>query len=217
VFLDDPNRVLYELEKAIDIALSPRMGPVWIDIPSDIQVAVPNNLFKYTKKIVSNYVPAHRLITDAIQESSRPLILAGNGIHLSNTRKEFRNFIERNNIPFVSTYLGRDIVEESHSLNIGAIGIKGSRAGNFAMQNCDLLLIMGCSLNATHMGYDEAQFSPLSKKIMIDIDENEYLKSSVYIDKLIKTDLAIFFSECSAISKAQDNFRDWMANETYTA
>jgi acetolactate synthase-1/2/3 large subunit len=78
-------------------------------------------------------------------------------------------------------------------LFIGSIGIKGSRAGNFAIQNCDLLLVLGCSLNCSHTGYDEKLFSPNSYKVMIDIDKNEYLKNTVKIDKFIESDLGDFF------------------------
>jgi acetolactate synthase-1/2/3 large subunit len=181
------------LDFAIETALDGRMGPVWLDIPSDIQHAkLPENYKTHTKK-QSNSPQQSFNILDLISNAKRPLIVAGNGIHLSNSREAFSNFIHKHNIPFVSSYLAIDLVPFEDPLSIGSIGIKGSRAGNFAIQNCDLLLILGCSLNCSHTGYDERLFSPNSYKIMVDIDKNEYSKDTVKIDKFIETDLGDFF------------------------
>jgi len=89
--------------------------------------------------------------------------------------------------------VARDYTEDSHPLNIGAVGIKGSRAGNFAMQNADLLLILGSSLGASVIGYDPKQFSPASYKIMIDQDINELKKDIVAIDEKYNINLVKFF------------------------
>jgi len=197
VVIENPEDIKYELQKAIHLATSDRPGPVWIDIPSDIQTALmPKNLKEYKPEEKQKYLTtAYSTFKDIYGTSNRPIILAGNGIHLSNTRDLFKNFIEYHNIPFVSTYLGRDLIDFNHPLNLGAIGIKGTRAANFAMHYSDLLLILGCSLNATHMGYDEQQFAPYSYKIMIDIDKNEILKTTVKIDRSFTIDLRIFFDE----------------------
>jgi len=197
VVIESPDQVKYELQKAIYIATNDRPGPVWIDIPSDIQTA---EMLVESKDFVAepykNYLTSvYSAFKTYLDNSNRPIILAGNGIHLSNTREVFKDFIEHHNIPFVSSYLGSDLVEYEHPLNLGAIGIKGTRAANFAMHYCDLLLILGCSLNATHMGYDEKQFSPYSTKIMIDIDINETSKSIIEIDRIYNIDLRRFFDE----------------------
>ena len=181
------------LDHAIHQALSGRMGPVWLDIPSDVQHAeIPENYNIYQKTDDIKKEVSYEIF-DLLKSAKRPLILAGYGIHLSNSRKEFQEFVEKLNIPVVSSYLAIDLIPYENPLYIGTIGIKGSRAGNFAIQNCDLLLILGCSLNCSHTGYDESLFSPNSYKIMVDIDENEYHKDTVKIDSFIHSDLGDFF------------------------
>lgn len=194
-FLEDPTKVPYELSKAIDIALSDRKGPVWLDIPSDVQTFIlPDTFDTYESKEQSPAkINVNEIIEAEIKSHSRPLVLAGNGIHLSNTRQQFKHFLEKYDLPFVSTYLGRDLLSHDHPLNIGTVGVKGTRAANFIMQNCDLLIILGCSLNPTHVGYDEKQFVPNAKKIMIDIDSAEYTKGTVKINDYYKMNLKHFF------------------------
>lgn len=197
-FIDDVKRIPFCLDKAIYEAQAPRMGPCWLDIPSDIQHSVinvdstypvftPNNLNKDNPK----QQLAH--VVSLLSKFNRPLVLAGYGITLSNSISEFTSFIENYNIPVVSTYMGADILGYEHPLYIGTIGIKGSRAGNFAIQNCDLLIILGSSLNCSHTGYDEKLFSPNSYKIMVDVDCNEFKKDTIQINEFINLDLKQFF------------------------
>ena len=194
-FVEKAENIPYELDFAINEALSGRMGPVWLDIPSDVQHAeIPKVYKKFVPK--TEKIPKEKFnIQKILSKYSRPLVLAGYGITLSDTQKEFRNFIEKYQLPFVTTYLGIDIIEYEHILNMGTIGIKGSRAGNFAVQNCDLLLIMGCSLNCSHTGYDESLFAPKSYKIMIDIDINEFKKGTIKIDKFLNINIKDFLNE----------------------
>jgi acetolactate synthase-1/2/3 large subunit len=195
--IESVDEVAYELDYAINEALSGRMGPVWLDIPSDIQHAqMPENYKKFEFKSINVKNNELSNVLNIIKQYNRPLVLGGYGVVLSKTNKDFKNFIEQNNLPFVTTYLGIEILGYEHPLNIGTIGIKGSRSGNFAIQNCDLLLILGCSLNCSHTGYDENLFSPKSYKIMVDIDKNEYNKfNDNKIDKFIQMDLKDFFNE----------------------
>lgn len=195
--IENANDVPYELDKAIHIALSGRMGPVWLDIPSDIQHAeiditqcklfIPDSPSNNSTITIKDLLPI-------IESYDRPLILAGYGITLSNSKQLFKRFVESHQIPTVTSYLGIDILGHRHPLHLGTIGIKGSRAGNFAIQNCNLLLILGCSLNCSHTGYDEKLFSPHSYKIMVDIDDNEHKKNTIKIDKYINTDLNYFLN-----------------------
>ena len=193
--VESASDIPYELDLAINTALSGRMGPVWLDIPSDIQhdkIPLEYKKFIPTKTSSSNDKFNH--LDDIINKYTCPLILAGYGIVLSNTQHKFKNIIEKYQIPVVTSYLGIDILGHNHPLNLGTIGIKGSRAGNFALQNCNLLIILGCSLNCSHTGYDEKLFSPNSYKIMVDIDKNEYLKNTIKIDRFIETNLNDFLS-----------------------
>ena len=196
VFIDRPEDVCYELQKAIYVATSYRKGPVWIDIPSDVQSAqMPENPRTYDFELNAASISPEVAETykTLLNKASRPIILAGYGIRQSDTVEQFKSFIEQYNIPYVSTYGARDYTEFNHPLNIGAVGIKGSRAGNFAMQNADLLLILGCSLNSSVIGYDPAQFSPKSYKILIDVDHNELEKNIIQVDKKCYTSLDKFF------------------------
>lgn len=181
------------LKEAIEKALSPRMGPVWVDIPSDIQHAYidyPSNFsFDFNHNYGSTLINLSKL-----KSAKRPLVLAGYGVYLSGQSEAFKKFIEKNNLPFVTSYLGIDLLPYEHDLNLGSIGIKGSRAGNFAIQNCDYLLILGCSLNCSHTGYDEKLFSPNSYKTQIDIDNNEFKKNKINIDEFFECDLGVFFN-----------------------
>lgn len=196
-FIESVEEVAYELKKAIYIATSGRKGPVWLDIPSNIQTAemtFDNWKTFYPEDDIPIFTKEDIItIKHELNKSSRPLILAGNGIIQSQSKRQFATFIEKYQIPFVTTYGARDLMTSDHPLNIGAIGIKGSRSGNFALTNCDLLLILGCSLNSSHIGYDPKQFSPKSKKIYLDCDKNELKKNIINIDLSINGTLQEFF------------------------
>lgn len=209
-FVEQPTEIAYVLGKAIYEATTWRAGPVWIDIPSDIQVAelpndYPNNHLQFEPPVdninffLKKWAKWHGdrsdmiSILDKISTAARPIILAGQGIKQSNNISNFKSFIESINIPFVSTYGARDLLPYDHLLNIGAIGIKGSRAGNFAMQSSDLIITMGCSVNASHIGYDHNLWAPYAYKICIDVDANELEKKFVKWNSTLICDLTHFF------------------------
>lgn len=225
-FVDSPRHIASELEKAIKLAVSGRPGPVWIDIPADVQVsqmpkftngdpafadadgypllvingANGNGITAYNAR---EHWFAQRAIA-ALEGSERPIILAGQGIKQSNTVDEFRWFIEHFRVPYVSTYGARDIVPYDHPLNIGAIGIKGSRAGNFAMQSCDTILVLGSSVNASHTGYDPGQWTPLARtRLVLDIDADEMHKGTTRWDLTVQGDLRGFFAAARSIADDQ--------------
>jgi acetolactate synthase-1/2/3 large subunit len=193
-FIMSPDEVAYRLQEAVWRATTGRPGPVWIDIPGDVQVAqMPENPSQFQPPASTLKSWDYSLIKDLLSKAERPVVLAGYGIRQANVVDNFVKFIEKYQIPYVSTYGARDYTENSHLLGIGAVGIKGSRAGNFAMQNADLLLILGSSLNASVVGYDPKQFSPASTKILVDIDWNEVNKDIVPIDHKYNDYLENFF------------------------
>lgn len=193
-FIDRADDVAYTLQYAVKLAQQGRPGPVWIDIPSDIQTAVmPGDYQPYQDTFSNPPVPDLTAVKEALSRAERPVVLAGYGIRQSSTVREFIEFVERYRIPYVGTYGARDYAAHSHPLNVGTVGQRGSRAGNFAMQNADLLLILGSSLGASVIGYDPQQFSPASFKIMVDCDSDEMNKDIIKIHSKIKTDLADFF------------------------
>jgi acetolactate synthase-1/2/3 large subunit len=200
VLITSVDDVAYELDKAIDIATTGRPGPVWIDVPGNIQTAqMPDSYKKYISVDNSASVPVNvmkQAFNDLILPAVRPLIVAGAGISMSQSENLFLEFAEKYNIPFVTTFRTRDLVESEHYLNVGMIGIKGNRAANFAMQNADLLLILGSSMNVSHIGYDDKTFSPHSKKIMVDIDSSELKKDIITVDAPIKANVRDFLNIC---------------------
>ena len=182
------------LQQALYVAQDGRPGPVWIDIPGNIQTAQMPNEYE-------EFIPPSKSITSfdyadiqvKLNEAKRPIVLAGYGIRQAKCVDEFVQFVEKYQIPFVSTFGGVDYTITDHPLSIGAIGIKGSRSGNFAITNADLLLVLGSSLPGSAIGYDPKQFSPGSYKIVVDIDSDELKKDIVKIDKPINVDLKEFF------------------------
>jgi acetolactate synthase I/II/III large subunit len=193
-FVDNVQDVAYTIQYAVHLATTGRPGPVWIDIPGDVQTAqMPENYREYTATKLVETLPDYGRVKEAIAKAERPIVLAGYGIRQSNTVDDFVKFIEHYQIPYVSTYGARDYTADNHKLSIGAVGIKGSRAGNFAMQNADLLIILGSSLGSSVIGYDPVQFSPGSYKIIVDLDVNELKKDIVKINEKYNVDLEKFF------------------------
>lgn len=218
VLIEDVNDVAYELDKAIHIATSDRPGPVWIDVPGNIQTAkMPDNPRRFYPEKTKENIPKELIISalnDIIFKSKRPVVIAGGGINISNSNDLFRQFIECYNIPFVTNFLTRDLIEYDHPQNIGMWGIKGNRSANFAVQNSDCLIVLGSSMNVTHIGYDEKTFSPYSKKIVIDIDKDELKKDIFKIDVSINGNVKDFLR--IAIDKQQKlNITEWTDKCSY--
>ena len=175
--VDDVEEVVQEALKA---ATTGRPGPVWIDIPMDIQ---------------GKQMPVFSL-EDEIKKAERPLILAGGGISCAGiSREEFREYVKEAKIPVVTTYNSVDLIESDDPYFVGRVGVKGTRAGNFAMQNCDLLLVLGSRLPVPVSGYNYKTFARDAKVIVVDIDKQEHSKNTVKIDKFIHSDLKDFLNE----------------------
>ena len=165
------------VEEALKQVTSGRPGPVWIDIPMDIQ-----------GKEIEPFS-----LEDELKKAKRPLILAGGGVNCAGIgRDEFRDFVRKIKIPVVTTFNAVDIIESDNEYFVGRVGVKGTRAGNFAMQNCDLLLVLGSRLSVPATGYNYNTFAREAKVIVIDIDKKEHSKNTVKIDKFIHKDLRDF-------------------------
>ena len=193
-FVTDPSEVAYTMQQAVYLATAGRPGPVWVDIPGDIQLTqMPENPSQFQPTITETVHHDYADVKKILLTAQRPVVLAGYGIRQSGLVDEFVEFVEKYNIPYVSTYGARDYTANEHPLSIGAVGQRGSRAGNFAMQNADLLLILGSSLNASVVGYDPKQFAPASIKVLVDTDWNELHKNIVKIDHKCQDSLDNFF------------------------
>ena len=193
-FVVDPLEVAYTMQQAVYLATTGRPGPVWVDIPGDIQLTqMPENPSQFQPSITETVHHDYTDVKKMLLNAQRPVVLAGYGIRQSGLVDKFVEFVEKYNIPYVSTYGARDYTANEHPLSIGAVGQRGSRAGNFAMQNADLLLILGSSLNASVVGYDPKQFAPASIKVLVDTDWNELHKNIVKIDHKYQDSLDNFF------------------------
>ena len=203
-----PEEIIKTLDLAYKKCVSDRMGPVWVEIPLDIQNShleiLENNIvnqqkIQLTEEIKLDNKIDYNFILNKINKSSKPLFVIGNGIWLSKTENLFEEILEKTQIPVVASWLGKDIINNDNPLYIGDIGILGERPANFAIQKCDLLIVLGCRLTITQIGYDYKNFSKESYKIMVDIDNNEIEKKIINIELKINEDLYIFLNSLNSL------------------
>lgn len=203
--LNEPQDILYELEKMAFLARSGRPGPVWLDVPLDVQGATVDveSLRHYTPDPGQEIPPAptaHDIgaLQQRLAKAQRPVIIAGNGIRLGGAENEFRSFVERAKIPVVFSYLSVDLLSSDHPQYVGRLGIKGDRAGNFAVQNADLVISIGCHLSVALTGFEYEMFAREADLVVVDIDSEEHRKNTVKIDQFIHSDVNEFFAAYSA-------------------
>lgn len=176
--IENPNSIKYELEKAFNICMEARPGPVVLDIPMDIfrsQININEiNSYNHTK-IDDNdgYQYYANLILDELIISRKPVILLGNGVNISNTSTLIRDLIEKLRIPVVTSMIAVDTIESSSPYSFGFIGAYGHRAANFIVSQSDLIVSLGSRLDCRQTGSDTNQFAPNSKIIRVDIDSEE--------------------------------------------
>jgi acetolactate synthase-1/2/3 large subunit len=195
VMITQPNTIAYHLEKAFYLCENERPGPVWLDIPLDIQGSYINGdeleHFDPSELGCSSEVD-YKIFEQYLKESKRPIVIVGYGVHLANAREEFVKFIEKYQLPTTFTYLGIDLLPSDHPLYVGRLGTKGDRAGNFAVQNSDLIISLGSSLSVSVTGFRYDTFAREAKKVVIDIDKNEHKKNTINIDCEINADVKKF-------------------------
>ena len=197
VMINNPNEIKFHLEKATFLAQNGRPGPVWLDIPLDVQGALinPEKLKEFSKselELPYKTEPVNdeiELLNSLLTKSKRPIIIAGQGIRLAKDVNHFTKFVEKNNIPVVASRLGINILPSDHKNFIGRIGTKGDRAGNFAMQNADLIVAMGSRLAVSSTGHEYSLFAREAKVVVVDIDPIEHKKNTVQIDHFINADI----------------------------
>lgn len=203
MIIKEPATIRYHLEKAVHLARTGRPGPVWIDIPLDVQAAMINesDLPGFDSDEVEQPMdPAvlqhdiHAAI-ELLNSSERPVILAGNGIRLGKGQQEFLRLIEIFKIPVLTTWKAIDLLPESHWLFVGRPGSVGQRGANFSLQNSDCFLCIGARLDFGQTGYNHQNFARSAKKIMVDIDPAEIGKMKTRIDIPIVTDSKSFLQE----------------------
>ena len=191
----DPEMILYELSKALYLSKKGRPGPVWIEIPMDVQAAliVEDSLGEYPEFEYGS--TDQRYAIDIIREKKKPVFLVGQGVRMGDAIEAMLVVAEGCDIPIVTTYLGIDCLEYEHPNNIGPVGIKGTQGGNLAMQNADLLICVGTSMHQTVTGYDFSRFAPNAEIIIVNPDISSIRTEVLKRTRCVKPDAYMFFKE----------------------
>lgn len=219
VQIKEPEDIRYELEKAAAIAANGRPGPVWIDIPLDIQAMQVNvdELPGYDPAAIPEYPVKDSDITKTIEllnQAERPVVLVGHGIRLGHAVKEARELYNYLGVPVLTSWNGVDLIEEEHPLYYGRPGSVGHRAANFIQQTADFVLTIGSRLNLLNTGYNYESFLANANHVMVDIDENEMNKKSVHPQLKVVCD-AKSFLEAMLARKDEIQKKDrtkWLAH-----
>ena len=215
VIIMEPESIRYHLEKAVYLAKTGRRGPVWIDIPLDVQASMID------ESVLKGFIPGKeglgldsgskrdllkkkvRKVIDILNKAERPVIFAGNGIRLGDAIPEFKELIKILNIPVLTTWKSIDFLPESHELYMGRPGVVGQRGANFTQQNSDCLLIIGARLDLPQTAFNHKNFAREAKKIMVDIDQSEIKKMQMPIEVPIVADAKDFLKEMLAQLRKQ--------------
>jgi acetolactate synthase-1/2/3 large subunit len=214
--ITDPNSINFYLEKAYHISKSGRPGPVFLDIPADIQNAQidEKKILKYSYKESKTFFPIEKklnIIVQKLKQSKRPLIHLGHGVKLSKSQKILKSFFSKYKIPFVVTWNADDVISSSHKMYFGKPGQFGERGSNFIVQNCDFYLSIGTRLPYMVTGYNPNDFASKAKfKAMVDIDKNELKKNDIKLNLKVESDANYFLKKLFYKLKKYDSDPDWI-------
>ncbi len=193
----EPKEIKYHLDRAVYEATTGRKGPVWLDIPMNVQASMIDE--DELAEFVPTKAPVYDLkleeIVSRLNTAQRPLIIAGHGIRLAGQIDNFKKLLEKLQIPVVTTFNGFDMLEADNPYYAGRIGTIGQRAGNFTLQNADLVLCLGTRNNIRQASYNWENFAKNAFKIVVDIDKAELDKPTVSPDLAVNADLAEFIPE----------------------
>jgi acetolactate synthase-1/2/3 large subunit len=215
--VDEPQRIRICLEEAVWRATHGRKGPVWVDIPLDVQGAEidPTTLAAF---IAPDGPPvnadlirsASRKTIEILKQSKRPVVLVGNGVRHADSIQLFISWIEQIGIPVLTTWKALDFLPDCHPLYVGRPGAVGQRAANFAQQKSDAFVSIGARLDYGQTAYNHANFAPIARKVVIDIDPNEIAKLQMEIDVGLAADAGEFLRQVVEQSETAC-FPDWSA------
>ena len=216
--ITDPYSIQYYLEKALYCSLEGRPGPVWLDIPFDIQSAIISDpskmrMFKPPQRIEASIDEATSqvdLILEKIINAKRPLFILGQGVRQGDAIEEFKKTIELFDVPFLVSRVAIDIFKASYKNNLGLAGMKGSRYSQKIMDESDLVLSLGCSMNVAFTNESEALF-PNADVIMINNDQNEFNKPGLNLDMKVLLDVKLVLEEMikKILTKKNKQFTSW--------
>lgn len=209
----DPETIRYHMEQAYYEAMEGRKGPVWIDVPVDIQnKQIPDDMPGFQIPIREKESVDYHLISKMILSAEKPLVLAGYGVRSSNMQDNLRQLCEMCNMPIATSRGGIDVIESDHSLFVGRPGSYGDRASHFAIQTCDFLLILGSRLSVSTIGYYPQRLAQNAVKVMIDIDKNELEKDDVPVQYKYHISLEEFLPDLikALDGKIIDQHTEWI-------
>ena len=210
-----PEDIKYYLDKAIYEATNGRFGPVWIDVPINVQAAF------IEEESLKEFIPEVDISLDKnfdltkFYNASKPLIVAGHGIRLSGQIENFKALIKKTNIPVVTTFNSMDVFESDDKNFVGRIGTVGQRAGNYALQNADVVLCLGTRNNIRQVSYNWENFAKNAYKIVVDIDNAELDKPLVIPDLKINMDLKDFIPKLNLKNCRDDGWLNFCKNVQY--
>jgi len=199
VCLDNPILIKHELEKAIYISLNGRPGPVWLDVPIDIQAMQMD--FKIQSQPTKDYLVQFDInklqfqiksLCEKLKNSKRPVFYLGAGVHISDTKDTIIDIAEKYNIPIITSFNSNDLIPDESDVYVGRAGSIGNRSGNFVVQSSDLLIVLGSRLNIRQVSYNWKSFAPNAFKVGVDIDELELDKPTCKLDLKIHSPLQDF-------------------------
>jgi len=204
VVISDPLTIRYHVERAVHLATSGRPGPVWLDIPLDVQGASvdPDALPAYTSDegqfrgsaALQDLEAAADDVVDRLVKAERPIVLLGRGLRLAGAEDKARRLVESLGIPVLATWPAQGIVGDDHPLYVGRPGPLAPRGANFALQNADLLIGLGTRLDLVTTGYDPADFGRSASKVVVDIDRMELAKLDGVVDRTVCADVGDFLT-----------------------
>jgi acetolactate synthase-1/2/3 large subunit len=211
--LVNPNDIAYLLGKAFYIATHGRPGPVWLDVPLNVQGAIvetdalrcyapAENREENPPEVSDNKIEE---IINKIRQARRPVVFAGSAVRSAGAHADFLELIDKLQIPAVTAWNAHDAIYDAHPLYRGRPGTVGNRGGNFVAQTSDLLLILGCRLNIRQISYNWENFAPGAYKIMVDIDPGELLKPTLSIDMPVYADVGAVIKKFNARIKEKLN------------
>lgn len=219
VMVTNPKEIAYHLEKALFLALNGRCGPVWLDIPLDVQGAKIDTdsllHFNAEEEVVwrtpKTKDSAVEILLERIKNAKAPLVLAGTGINVGGAQSKLLQFLDKYQIPVVTAWNANDTVAYDNPYYVGMPGTVGMRSGNFAIQNCDLLISLGCRMNIRMIGYTHYDFAKNAFKAVVDIDPRELIKPTVQIDLPINADVSEFLDRMLSVDYAPiKEHKEWV-------
>lgn len=217
--IDDIDNLTNCLEDAYIASTTGRPGPVWIDVPLDIQRAEVNESVQKKAKLRPEFDDSIQIekavssIIGKLKNAKRPVWLVGQGVSLSGAREDFLKLVDASQIPVITARLGIDLIESDNRLYVGRPGNYGERSANFAIQNADVIVSLGCRMASSLVGHSPEQFGKEAYKIVIDIDQEELDKPGVNIQEKHRInclDVIDGLNKQLASGETLPNYGDWI-------